>query len=379
LNLRLEIGESIDILTSPTDEYCVVIYDTNHTNTIRYMGYSQSEFYFKIYQERARGFTEQLNPYSGNFMSKELKFNGLALGQARIIIGKSPLHDSNDPSSFIPHVVTLTTKMEHGETLLMANVFLADDVDLPTENLSISRTETLQLKAFAPLTASQKSTCNSSNTSPDIIPPSANLNANIRRMGEIKSHAESAGVPFYVSSAFLINFFYNSVRNGSVMDYKQLGPQYAEFGNYNYGAIGRALGIPSQVLKRGAGWAQIQAGTSDDSYGHYLGFAPYGDDPADQVQIGAGIDYYDSVFSESSESERLNAGKNGITDFCNDTHNDEDENDDSEEEEHDNGNGYDGDNFSTGPGDYYIPGDVNFCQYGFCSNNFCVGYVKIVD
>ena len=68
-----------------------------------------------------------------------------------------------------------------------------------------------------------------------------------------------------------------------------------------------------------------------------------------------------------------------ITDFCNDTHNDEDENDDSEEEEHDNGNGYDGDNFSTGPGDYYIPGDVNFCQYGFCSNNFCVGYVKIVD
>ena len=89
--------------------------------------------------------------------------------------------------------------------------------------------------------------------------------------------------------------WYNAVRNGGNWDYKQKGSQYEDFGNFNYGATGRAVGIPAQILKRGAGWAQTRAGTSKKDWGKPLGSPPHGDDPADQKQIQRGIDYHDSL------------------------------------------------------------------------------------
>ena len=89
--------------------------------------------------------------------------------------------------------------------------------------------------------------------------------------------------------------WYNAVRNGSNWDYKQKGSQYEDFGNFNYGATGRAVGIPAQILKRGADWAQTRAGTSKKDWGKPLGSPPHGDDPADQEQIQRGIDYHDSL------------------------------------------------------------------------------------
>lgn len=68
------------------------------------------------------------------------------------------------------------------------------------------------------------------------------------------------------------NWFYEQVRNNKdghlptsqSMDYKQIDSKYADFGNYNYGAVGRSLGIPDIVLEYGAGWAQGKAdGLSD--------------------------------------------------------------------------------------------------------------------
>jgi len=86
------------------------------------------------------------------------------------------------------------------------------------------------------------------------------------------------------------------------MDYKQLaqnysdgypvGSPYADFGNFNYGAMGAAMGIPQSILLRAAGYAQGQAGTSSQKWGNWKGGPPYGDDPNDQVQIKAGINYY---------------------------------------------------------------------------------------
>ena len=90
--------------------------------------------------------------------------------------------------------------------------------------------------------------------------------------------------------------FYNAVRNGGKWDYKQQGSEYKDFGNFNYGVTGTAAGCSEQVLKRAAGWAQEQAGTSMDEWGHWYGGAPYGDDPADQVQIQKGIDYYNERY-----------------------------------------------------------------------------------
>ena len=100
--------------------------------------------------------------------------------------------------------------------------------------------------------------------------------------------------------------FYLEVRNGSPWDYKQSGrtlndfgkltkSPYLDFGNFNFGVVGAAAGFPSQELLRAAGFAQGRAGTSSPEHGHWYSLkGPYGDDPADQAMIRAGIAYYES-------------------------------------------------------------------------------------
>jgi hypothetical protein len=80
-------------------------------------------------------------------------------------------------------------------------------------------------------------------------------------------------------------------------DFKQFNIgdiNYQDFGNFHYGAVGAAAGIPSWLLKRAAGIAQLIAHTWEPEYGHWYWKFPYGDDPADQMQIDAGIKYYKS-------------------------------------------------------------------------------------
>ncbi|WP_336854075.1 polymorphic toxin type 44 domain-containing protein [Pseudescherichia vulneris] len=87
-------------------------------------------------------------------------------------------------------------------------------------------------------------------------------------------------------------WFFMMVRNHGPWDYKQANRKYANFGNFHYGAIGAAAGIPDGVLLRGAGAAQIVAGTSDPvEFAKYHSVDSYGDDPVDQTWIRAGIDY----------------------------------------------------------------------------------------
>ena len=86
-------------------------------------------------------------------------------------------------------------------------------------------------------------------------------------------------------------WFFHMVRNGGPWDYKQGGRQFADFGNFNFGAVGYAMGIPEQILLRAAGWAQSQAGTSASSWSYWWWLTPYGDDPMDQKMIEAGIQY----------------------------------------------------------------------------------------
>ena len=118
----------------------------------------------------------------------------------------------------------------------------------------------------------------------------------IETNGTVSSQTRSFGNPnpreaiTYAGNELIL-----AVRNGGNWDYKQKGSQYEDFGNFNYGATGRAVGIPAQILKRGAGWAQTRAGTSKKDWGKPLGSPPHGDDPADQKQIQRGIDYHDSL------------------------------------------------------------------------------------
>ncbi|WP_082804073.1 polymorphic toxin type 44 domain-containing protein [Erwinia sp. ErVv1] len=92
-------------------------------------------------------------------------------------------------------------------------------------------------------------------------------------------------------SALTYIWFYYQVRNHGPWDYKQRDRKYAAFGNFNYGAVGAAAGIPDQILLRGAGAAQTLAGTSRPEFADYQGPNSYGDDPEDQTWIRAGLDY----------------------------------------------------------------------------------------
>lgn len=86
-------------------------------------------------------------------------------------------------------------------------------------------------------------------------------------------------------------WFYHQVKNHGPWDYKQQRHDLANFGNFNYGATGFAAGIPEETLYKGAGFAQIRAGTSNPQWGAWHGKPPYGDDPRDQFWIKQGIDY----------------------------------------------------------------------------------------
>lgn len=93
-------------------------------------------------------------------------------------------------------------------------------------------------------------------------------------------------------SALTYEWFYQQVRLHGPWDYKtRIARKYADFGNFNYGAVGTAAGIPEQVLLRAAGWAQSRSGNGQSKDGDWYGAHPYGDDPADQAWIKAGIDY----------------------------------------------------------------------------------------
>ena len=79
----------------------------------------------------------------------------------------------------------------------------------------------------------------------------------------------------------------------TLSDTGQLGPSpYADFGNFNFGAVGAAFGIPLKGLLKGAGWAQDRQVRPLRNGVIRKGGPPYGDDPNDQAQIIAGYNYY---------------------------------------------------------------------------------------
>lgn len=92
-----------------------------------------------------------------------------------------------------------------------------------------------------------------------------------------------------------LKWFYNQVKGGAEWDFKQQGAQYENFGNFHYGVVAAAMGIPEDVALRAAGYAQEQAGTSKDEWGNPIDIGgSYGDDPNDQQQIKEGYEYYNS-------------------------------------------------------------------------------------
>ena len=109
-------------------------------------------------------------------------------------------------------------------------------------------------------------------------PPNANINSNM-------DEAAKRWNPLW---------FRDQVRNKGPWDYKQQGPLYEDFGNFNYGAAGTAMGFPQVVLLREAGAAsqaadpqnrQNMPGDPGHKWNPFSWVPPYKDDPADQAQI----------------------------------------------------------------------------------------------
>jgi len=93
--------------------------------------------------------------------------------------------------------------------------------------------------------------------------------------------------------------FYEAVRAGGIWDYKRLNPKYEKFGNYNFGYVAAAFGLPQEFAKFGAGMYQVKQSIMNPK----LDFRPdwyatYFDDPRDQRWIDEGYkDYFNDYYN----------------------------------------------------------------------------------
>jgi hypothetical protein len=95
-----------------------------------------------------------------------------------------------------------------------------------------------------------------------------------------------------------IKWYYDNVRTGGPMDYKNqptlhAHPEYDAFGQFNFGAVGSALSLPEEFIKQAAGLASFasflrQGKLPPKSFGLPWTGPPYGDQPWAQPQISAG-------------------------------------------------------------------------------------------
>jgi hypothetical protein len=117
--------------------------------------------------------------------------------------------------------------------------------------------------------------------------PGVDLAANVK---EAQIHA---GMPNPLT------WFKNQVTDGGPWDYKKYGREYEDFGNWHYGIVGKAMGIPDIVLLNEAGINSVEKFGTVPGWGYpgprivpWLGKPPYGDDPRDQSWITSGMNYY---------------------------------------------------------------------------------------
>ena len=107
-------------------------------------------------------------------------------------------------------------------------------------------------------------------------------------------------------------WFYQKVRNKGDWDFKNnvylpykkdgiivCGKQYSNAmpGNFHFGFVGAAAGIPGSVLHYGAAKAQKRAGTSKDEF-----WCTGGDDPEDYEFIRLGIQLFNDVGLKVNEA-----------------------------------------------------------------------------
>jgi len=129
-----------------------------------------------------------------------------------------------------------------------------------------------------------------------VRPADADIDANIKRARQHRPQG-----PFFAYDD--AKWFRDMVKDDAPWDYKRLTPdsRYEDFGNFNYGATGSAVGFGLVTLLSEAGRVQtIPPGMKEKpkEWGYPAGRIwgkgqyPYGDEPKDAKQIEAGRNYY---------------------------------------------------------------------------------------
>jgi type VI secretion system secreted protein VgrG len=103
-------------------------------------------------------------------------------------------------------------------------------------------------------------------------------------------------------------WFHDMVQHGGPWDYQTMyGGEFGNFGNFNYGATGAALGWDLNTLSRMAGAAEMADHPDAPQPGDpgmlgpvpspfSSGTPPYGDKPRDQYWIQQGFQYYQNQY-----------------------------------------------------------------------------------
>lgn len=160
------------------------------------------------------------------------------------------------------------------------------------------------------VTGASSSNSGNSNSMRPQAPAGVNINQNIKEAERHKinlSIFEINKPHTQTKNAYNALWFVNKVRPGGDWDYKnKYGGQYENFGNFNYGATGKASGYPTFALQSMAGVVQQLRGINNSinkdpmiptSGVPFLSY-PYGDAAMngrsiDQEMTRSGADYYD--------------------------------------------------------------------------------------
>ena len=142
-------------------------------------------------------------------------------------------------------------------------------------------------------TSNTKATKNTQCAGPPAAPGTG---ASKKQLAAIAAKNAAEAKSHYLDPLQLL-WFRDQVKNNGPKDYKQYHKGYQDFGNYNYGKMGAAMGLATDFLLGQAGRAQQSAGTSSPDFGNpgFLGFGDlggtgsFGDDPRDQEMIKQGI------------------------------------------------------------------------------------------
>jgi hypothetical protein len=121
-----------------------------------------------------------------------------------------------------------------------------------------------------------------------LTPPGVSMDKNIERAEKLMGGLTVTN-PQIVAMGEMMRLF----PTGHEMDYKKGGHhEYRDFGNFNYGAFGTAMGLPPYLLHSGAGVQQMLDKKWEWNYGVPFLVSPYGDNRQDYDKIDEGIRYY---------------------------------------------------------------------------------------